>query len=308
MTFEEYKTYWTGRKTMDYDGAYGNQCVDNFRFYVRDVLGFPQPPGVKGAVDLSKNYDPKYFQWIPNTPGIVFQKGDIIIFDGTPSNPFGHVGIGDEADIKLPTFKSFDINFPSEGFKDAHGNFIGTGTAHIQTHKWSEKVLGWLRPIPQTPPVAIKTYTQAEWKIERDERNTNWQLYQDQLVTNKEVSGQLAETKRQLETEKDAHTKDIERVAVILDVRPDMAEILPAIETAITFEDKATKYQELFQDEQAKRAQDLITWEKRLGDLQRQLNDATKEIERLKAIPPISSTPDTVESLVERIKRFFLKN
>jgi hypothetical protein len=70
------------------------------------------------------------------------QKGDIIIFKATKDNPFGHVSIFIEGNVL--SFKSFDQNFPSQGYKDKDGNFIGTGVCHIQSHSYIN-VAGWLR-------------------------------------------------------------------------------------------------------------------------------------------------------------------
>ncbi len=130
-------------KPLDFDHYAGNQCVDTFRFYLHDVLGVPQPPGVTGAYQLALNYDPKFFDWIPNTLFNVPQKGDAIIWKATASNRnFGHVGIFLSGNVV--NFQSFDQNFPSQGYVDANGTFVGTGVAHIQNHSYIN-VLGFLR-------------------------------------------------------------------------------------------------------------------------------------------------------------------
>jgi hypothetical protein len=136
---------------MDFDGKYGNQCVDLFRFYLRDVLNVPQPGGVRGAKDLAKNYDPKNFRWVKNVKGDgkVPNPGDIVIWDGD----FGHVGVAIEANPKANYFYSFDINFPQQGYLDDKGNFIGTGVAHKQKHLWTEAILGWLQPLKNDKPI-----------------------------------------------------------------------------------------------------------------------------------------------------------
>lgn len=45
------------RKKVDFDGAYGAQCVDLFRQYCKDVLGLPHTGAVEGAKDLWLKYD-----------------------------------------------------------------------------------------------------------------------------------------------------------------------------------------------------------------------------------------------------------
>ena len=56
MTIDQFITKYLGKK-VDWDGAYGGQCVDLFRQYLNDVLNFPQPRGVVGAADFWTNYD-----------------------------------------------------------------------------------------------------------------------------------------------------------------------------------------------------------------------------------------------------------
>ena len=50
MTLSEFITKYD-RKIVDYDGAYGAQCVDLFRQYSKDVLGIKEHTGaVRGLV------------------------------------------------------------------------------------------------------------------------------------------------------------------------------------------------------------------------------------------------------------------
>ena len=133
-------------KALNFDDAYGNQCVDAWRFYVRDVFGFPQSIGVRGAKDIWYNYDKKRFLRITNTLTLIPQKGDIAIWGKGFGGGLGHVGVVDEANVN--TFRSFDQNFPSEGYKDKDGNFIGTGKAKMVTHNYAG-VLGFLRVKPE---------------------------------------------------------------------------------------------------------------------------------------------------------------
>lgn len=133
---------------VNFDGRFGNQCVDLFRYYIHQVLDCPQPPGVSGAYQLADNYDRSRFKWIDNIENDVNNfpvKGDIVIWKPTPANGnYGHVAICIDADGH--TFTSFDQNFPSQGYKDSKGNFIGTGVCHKQKHNYSD-VKGWLHPI-----------------------------------------------------------------------------------------------------------------------------------------------------------------
>lgn len=136
VTLDQFVAKWLGRKA-DFDGAYGGQCVDLFRFYVKEVLNLPQPKPVKGAKDFWYGYaqDPNLFanyEKIPNTLWAVPKKGDVMVWDAYKGNPFGHVAI--YLDGNVLWFTSFDQNFPtlSRCTKTRH-NYL------------KPKVLGWLR-------------------------------------------------------------------------------------------------------------------------------------------------------------------
>lgn len=98
MTLEEFVKKYNGKK-VDFDNAYGAQCVDLFRQYAKEVLGIEEHTGPcatsGGAKDLFLDYskmpiEKKYFirstqkNWIP---------GDVLIWDQSPTNKYGHVAI-----------------------------------------------------------------------------------------------------------------------------------------------------------------------------------------------------------------------
>lgn len=86
MTLKRFVVTYNGKK-VDFDGAFGYQCVDLFRQYCKDVLNVKQCPSVEGAKDLINN------------PGELkvskgaYAPGDVLVYDGTKSNPYGHVCI-----------------------------------------------------------------------------------------------------------------------------------------------------------------------------------------------------------------------
>ena len=98
MILEEFVKKYKGKK-VDYDNAYGAQCVDLFRQYTKECLGIKEHTGPcatsGGAKDLFLDYskmpiEKKYFirstqkNWIP---------GDVLIWDRTEKNQYGHVAI-----------------------------------------------------------------------------------------------------------------------------------------------------------------------------------------------------------------------
>ena len=117
MDFEEFIKNNLGKK-VDYDGAYGAQCVDLFRQYVKDVLGIKEHTGScstsGGAKDLFLDYskmpiEQKYFYKIPKSKGAVV--GDVVIWDKTNTNQYGHVA------IYMGKLNNEIIVFEQDGFK-----------------------------------------------------------------------------------------------------------------------------------------------------------------------------------------------
>lgn len=86
MTLKRFIVTYNGKK-VDWDKAYGYQCVDLFRQYCKDVFDVPQLPAVEGAKDLINNPGK-----LKVTHGS-YAPGDVLVYDGTPSNPYGHVCI-----------------------------------------------------------------------------------------------------------------------------------------------------------------------------------------------------------------------
>ena len=123
---------------VDYDGAYGFQCMDLAHFYKKDVLGIKETSVLAAptAAAAYKGFKPewgKYFTKIDNTLLGVPEPGDIIYFDGA----VGHVAIFVSGNAW--SFTSFDQNYPTGSLP------------HLQTHNYlNPKVLGWLRPRVQS--------------------------------------------------------------------------------------------------------------------------------------------------------------
>ena len=130
LTLEEFINKWLGKKA-DYDDYYGGQCVDLYRFYVKEVLGFPQSPGVGGAAEIWDTADPDYYDFIDNTPTAIPEPGDIPIWNRNAGGGFGHVSVVIIANIN--TFVSFDQNWPTLS--------VCTKTTHNY-----DNIIGWLRP------------------------------------------------------------------------------------------------------------------------------------------------------------------
>ena len=81
---------------IDFDHAFGAQCVDVFRQYCKDVLEIEHTGAVNGAKDLWIKYSelPKeqmHFARYNST--FQMNSGDVVIWNHTPTNEYGHVAI-----------------------------------------------------------------------------------------------------------------------------------------------------------------------------------------------------------------------
>jgi hypothetical protein len=131
LSLDDFVRLYEG-KQVDFDKAFGSQCVDLFREYSKQVLGIPEHTGaVEGAKDLYLNFNSmpkmdKYFQKV-FTP----RKGDIVIFNASDSNKYGHVAI-----VLFATNKSLVV-FEQDGFNQKKGSYINI---------WNyDRVLGFIR-------------------------------------------------------------------------------------------------------------------------------------------------------------------
>jgi hypothetical protein len=135
-------------KKIDYDGRYGNQCVDSFNQYLVEVLGISNPIQMFPVMSAYQIWDygknNPHFTRIENTPTGVPQQGDIIIWANDKNFPDGHVAIFQSGDVN--SFVSFDQNYPMGSL------------CHFETHNYSNpKVIGWLRPKKlETEPTPTK--------------------------------------------------------------------------------------------------------------------------------------------------------
>ena len=81
---------------VDFDGAYGAQCVDLFRQYCKDVLCVPRTEPVEGAKNLVYDYGKNPIE--QSAFALVEDRwcaraGDVAVWGATKTNPYGHVAI-----------------------------------------------------------------------------------------------------------------------------------------------------------------------------------------------------------------------
>ena len=104
---------------VDFDKAFGAQCVDLFRQYCKDVLNIPHTGAVEGAKDIFLNYgklplEQKYFKkYSTNNP----KPADVIIWNETKTNKYGHIAIvvSTLSNYKVLVFEQ--VGFKQDGAK-----------------------------------------------------------------------------------------------------------------------------------------------------------------------------------------------
>lgn len=110
MTLSEFIVKYKGQK-VDFDNAYGAQCVDLFRQYCQDVLDIPHTGALRNAqaknIWLDYNNMPLEQKYFVKVKG-AFRPGDVLVWDG---GQYGHVA------IFLSMLGTNLIVFEQDGFK-----------------------------------------------------------------------------------------------------------------------------------------------------------------------------------------------
>lgn len=128
MTPDQFFQKYNG-KGIDFDGAYGFQCMDVYQQYNKEVIGGPHLPA--NAYQVWNYYPRDLYERIDNNATNFPQKGDVVIWDQNTGGGFGHIAIC--TDARPNDFNSFEQNWPA-GSK-----------CHFQPHNY-QHVLGWLHP------------------------------------------------------------------------------------------------------------------------------------------------------------------
>lgn len=112
-------------KRVDFDGAYGAQCVDLFRQYAKDVWGLPHTGVVEGAKDLFLKYNelPLEQQYLIKVESPAF--GDVVVFNASANNQYGHVAIfiAQDGDNMLL--------FEQDGFEQSGAKYMWRSTRNL---------------------------------------------------------------------------------------------------------------------------------------------------------------------------------
>ena len=93
MTLTSFINKYLGTK-VDYDKNKSYQCTDLARQYINDVLEVPQPPALGqdgGAKDMFDKHG--VLNATPDSVMADYTRGDILIWDKSKTNKYGHVAI-----------------------------------------------------------------------------------------------------------------------------------------------------------------------------------------------------------------------
>lgn len=82
--------------------------MDIVEQYNRDVIGAPRLGG--NAIDLMRNPQPRFYNYVKNTPLYVPPKGAIAVWNQRLGNGYGHAAIVLTANVVM--FTSIDQNYP----------------------------------------------------------------------------------------------------------------------------------------------------------------------------------------------------
>ena len=129
MNYQEFINEYNG-KSFDYDGVSGVQCVDLIKMYLDKVFGIK--PGAWGnAKDYFENFTnlplKNYFTRIANTPDLIPQKGDIVVWGTGLGNKYGHIAIATGKGT-TSKFYSYDLNWGGKIVRKVlhnYGGFLG---------------------------------------------------------------------------------------------------------------------------------------------------------------------------------------
>jgi hypothetical protein len=138
--FDEWLSAVEG-KFIDMDGVFGSQCVDVSLHYVKFLYGvhWINTLGTGDAKDLYAAASSKYFEKIPYT-GQQAQQGDLIVWDATNYNPYGHIA------VCIQTNGVGMMLMEQDGFIDTDNNGNADGVTYRKFRPYSNNIIGFLRP------------------------------------------------------------------------------------------------------------------------------------------------------------------
>jgi len=144
MTLTEFVDKYKG-KLVDFDGAYGAQCVDLVRQYMKEVWGFiKQPEPVISATDFYFKHENRPIQrelckCVAYSGGEYPPLGSLLVFKPSGQNKDGHIAICLDADRE--GMKVFE----QDGFANEKALREGREQKGAYIGEWKyDRLAGWL--------------------------------------------------------------------------------------------------------------------------------------------------------------------
>lgn len=160
------------------------------------------------------------------------------------------------------------------------------------------------KPKEVIKPMPEKTYTQAEWQTERDERNKNWTLYQDQLTETQKFREQYENLKK----ESDGF---LETLAGKLTTIADRNEVLGALGRLIEVEDQLNAANKKLMQLEKKHSLERDDWKMEMNNLRAAVQKQQAENERLllriDVLEAQIAQDKPSQELVSTVKKLFTK-
>lgn len=186
MTHKEILAQYLGSRYQE-DPQYGYQCVSWVKKYC-ELAGFPILWFSWSAINAWKTSSPFGSGWTKIANGLlsVPKAGDIVFFDATPTNPYGHVAVANEKSSfsRLNIIDQNGWNGIGDGIGD---NAIALRNTPYSATKWRGKCLGWYR---YGKAVTIRN---EEWPLDNQPL-----LQEDPLIASNKIGGTIKSGDKEL--------------------------------------------------------------------------------------------------------------
>lgn len=164
MTYQQFKDSRLGGR-VDYDNVYAYQCVDLVLQYLKDCYGLNG--GIWGnAIDYWNRTSSPILTKFDKLSTKDCKQGDIVVLNGLPGNPYGHIGICDGQDANNVIILE----------QNGAGGGSGTGSNAIRTRAVTKsRIAGILRPKGSTQPMPAPA--PARQTVTLPAHVQSWRLY-----------------------------------------------------------------------------------------------------------------------------------
>lgn len=162
------------------------QCVEYVRRYYHRIYNITLPNISTGcAYDIFDEYEGVggLVQYINNSTTQIPRVGDIIVFDATSDNPYGHVAIISEVDLDLEIIRFAQQNWPGSPFGEVRFTINNRGIINISNYS-GYQVLGFLSLLKSKPLKIIEKDCNPKQNSEINSGGKAWITFSNSLNPN----------------------------------------------------------------------------------------------------------------------------